>query len=96
MQYSFDWDHQKAKTNIRKHGVTFDRAASIFLDPRILSIFDEEHSESEERWITIGIDNSGMLLALCHTYRQEADTSVLIRIFSARKATAHECEQYKE
>ena len=96
MQYSFEWDHQKAKTNIRKHGVTFDRAASVFLDPRILSIFDEEHSEREERWITIGIDNSGTLLALCHTYRQETGTSVFIRIFSARKATAHEAGQYKE
>ena len=96
MQYSFEWDHQKAKTNIRKHGVTFDRAATVFLDPKMLSIFDEEHSEREERWITIGIDSRGTLLALCHTYRQETNLSVIIRIFSVRKATVCETEQYKE
>ena len=96
MQYNFEWDHQKASTNVRKHGVTFDRAATVFLDPRILSIFDHENSDVEERWISIGIDSNGVLLSVCHTYRQELKTSFIIRIFSALKSTAHEIEQYKE
>lgn len=96
MQFDFEWDSHKAGTNLRKHGITFDRAATVFLDPQMLSIFDHEHSDIEERWITIGIDNTGGLLTICHTYRQVAKTAVIIRIFSARKSTEHEIKQYKE
>jgi len=96
MRYDFEWDRQKAATNIRKHGVSFDSAATVFLDPQILSIFDHENSDFEERWITVGIDSTGRLLTVCHTYRQELKVPVIIRIFSARKSTAREIEQYKE
>jgi len=95
MQYNFEWDHQKAGTNIRKHGVSFDRATTVFLDPQILSIFDQDNSDAEERWISIGIDSVGVPLTVCHTYRQVVKTSFTIRIFSARKSTAIEIEQYK-
>ena len=54
MRYEFDWDPVKARQNLQKHGVSFERAARIFLDPFSISIFDEKHSESEDRWITIG------------------------------------------
>lgn len=53
MLYNFEWDPNKAKENKRKHKVSFERATQIFLDPFQISIFDEEHSREEERWITI-------------------------------------------
>jgi len=57
LRYDFEWDPQKAKQNLRKHRVSFERAATIFLDPDALTLFDAEHSETEDRWITLGIDN---------------------------------------
>ena len=59
MQYNFEWDPAKAKINIRKHDVSFELGAEIFLDPLQLTIFDDEHSESEERWITLGKEKMG-------------------------------------
>lgn len=96
MQYNFEWDPNKANLNILKHGVSFERAASIFLDPRAVSIPDEEHSHYEERWITAGIDRTGILVVVCHTFNQNTDEAVRIRIFSARKATKKESKQYQE
>jgi len=54
-EYQFEWDPIKAHQNARKHGVTFERAATVFLDPQALSGFDEEHSQEEDRWITLGL-----------------------------------------
>ncbi len=54
MQYNFEWDFKKAKSNYQKHRVSFERASEIFLDPFMLSIFDKLHSEAEDRWITLG------------------------------------------
>jgi uncharacterized DUF497 family protein len=96
MYYNFDWDKKKAKSNLQKHDVSFERAATIFLDPQMLALYDDEHSDDEERWITVGIDNIGILLAVCHTFRMESDMAALIRIFSARKATTTEAVQYRE
>jgi len=93
-QYQFEWDPAKARRNEKKHGVTFERAATIFLDPQALSLFDEEHSQEEDRWITLGVDRTGILLVVCHTYREETETSARIRIISARKATRNETKQY--
>ena len=56
MRYDFEWDPKKARNNIRKHKVSFERAATIFRDSNLISIPDEDHSESEERWITMGLD----------------------------------------
>jgi len=61
LRYNFDWDPAKEKQNIRKHKVAFRRAATVFRDPNQLSIYDGEHSEGEDRWITIGIDSGGIL-----------------------------------
>ncbi len=54
MQYNFEWDPAKARQNLRKHGVSFERASQVFLDPLMISVEDEEHSEDEERWATLG------------------------------------------
>ena len=56
MQYKFEWDHGKANANKRKHKIGFQRAATVFRDPYIISIFDDEHSNTEDRWLTLGTD----------------------------------------
>ena len=96
MRYYFEWDPAKAKQNIVKHQVRFQRAAEVFKDPHAISIFDEEHSEDEDRWITMGKDNSGTLLVISHTFRKIEEESCRIRIISSRKATKNERKQYEE
>ena len=96
MLYDFEWDSKKAKSNFHKHGVSFERAATIFRDPNILSIRDEEHGEFEERWLTMGLDENGMLLVLSHLFDDLSDDVFKIRIISARKATRSEQKQYEE
>lgn len=95
MDYFFEWDPKKAKSNNRKHGVSFERAATIFQDPRALSIFDDEHSIEEDRWVTLGMDSSGILVVVFHTFEEETKDSCRIRIFSARKAARKEIKQYR-
>ena len=87
----FEWDPNKAKINVRKHGVTFREAQSVFQDPEALVIDDPDHSQEEERFIILGLSQKANLLVVCHCYR-ESDT--VIRIISARKATTTETEQY--
>jgi uncharacterized DUF497 family protein len=94
-QYHFSWDPSKARQNLRKHGVAFDQAATIFHDPDALSDFDEAHSQQEDRWITMGLDSTGKLLIICHTYQETTDSSAKIRVISARKATRTEAKQYR-
>jgi len=65
-QYQFEWDPVKAQRNVKRHGVTFERAATVFLDPEALSELDEEHSQDEERWITLGLDRSDVTGRLPH------------------------------
>ena len=94
-QYQFEWNPVKARRNLKDHGVAFERAATVFLDPEALSEFDEEHSEDEDRWVTLGLDRTGSLLVVCHTYREEAAVGARIRLISARKATRNEAKQYR-
>ncbi len=96
MQYIFDWDPPKQSRNIRKHKITFRQAATVFRDPRHLTIYDEEHSEDEERWVTLGIGEAGLLLVVVHTFEQLEKDKVSIRVISVRKATPAEITRYKE
>lgn len=86
----FEWDDEKAKSNIKKHGVSFDEGATIFYDPRIATIHDPDHSEDEGRFISIGMSVIRRLLTVIHTYRKER-----IRLISARKATNAEKKNYE-
>lgn len=95
MLYNFEWDIEKEKQNKRKHKISFVRATSIFRDPNQISIFDEGHSDNEERWITLGFDKNGVLLVVIHTFKQ-TELDVDIRIISARKANQTEIKQYEE
>ncbi len=96
MRYDFEWDTKKAKSNFGKHHVTFERATTIFRDPNTLSIPDDEHSETEERWLTMGLDANGALLMISHTFKNISASVVSIRLISARKATKSETKQYEE
>ena len=96
MRYIFSWDPRKAKDNLRNHRISFEHAATLFHDPHALSIFDVAHSDEEDRWITIGFDQSGRLLVVIHTFHQIDIASCRIRLISARRATAHETRQYQE
>ena len=87
----FDWDSKKAQTNLKKHGVSFDEAATVFLDPNAMSGPDPDHSMYEERYITFGYSQLGRLVAVCHTYRPGA-----IRIINARRVTRNERKLYEE
>ena len=92
-------DPVKALRNAREHGISFERAATVFLDPRAMSIFDDEHSEEEERWITLGLDRAGVLLVVSHTFRKETEDGrevcAKIRLISARRADRREAAQYQ-
>ena len=95
MRYNFEWDPVKAHVNLRKHGIGFERAADLFLDPLAISIFDEEHSEGEERWVTIGRDKHGKILVIVHTFAEVSADESAVRIISARKASKREVRQYE-
>ncbi len=86
---NFEWDDAKAAINRRKHGVSFEEASSVFNDPNVLLFFDEQHSDSEDRYLAIGMSDKSRVLVVSHTYRGKA-----IRIISARKATPSEARQY--
>jgi uncharacterized DUF497 family protein len=94
--FNFEWDPKKARANQNAHGVGFEEAATVFIDPMAVSIFDPDHSETEERWITIGISEKGRLLVVMHTFREESEDAVTIRIISTRKASKRESQTYGE
>lgn len=96
MVYDFKWNSIKAKRNIVKHGVSFELAATVFRDTRAISIYDDAPSESQDRWVTFGIAESGSILAVHHTIDENDVETVLIGIISSRKATRREIVQYKE
>ena len=96
MKYTFEWDFNKAKSNIKKHQVSFEDATTVFNDKNMISIFDEQHSNNEERWITIGIDSNTRTLVVVHTFVTIDEKSIKIRIVSARKATKNEEKMYWE
>ena len=93
--YDFEWDTVKALANARKHGVTFDQAATVFLDVLALTVFDAAYSQQEDRWFTLGFDASGALLAVAHTF-QAMPASIRVRLISARPATKRERQFYED
>ena len=96
MRLEFDWDPAKAASNRIKHGVTFEEAMTVFLDPLSLSRLDEDGGHVEERWVTLGRSTPGRLLVVVHIHVERTDDNVYIRIISARSATRREARQYEE
>ena len=89
----FEWDENKNIVNKKKHQVSFEEAETVFYDDNALLIPDPEHSMDEERFVLLGFSYRARLLIVCHCYRQSEN---VIRIISARRATAQETRQYNE
>lgn len=87
----FEWDPEKAIWNLKKHRVSFDEAVTTFYDPLSATLDDPDHSDDEQRYITVGFSSQGRLLVVGHTERGE-----IVRIISARPATAHERKRHEE
>jgi uncharacterized DUF497 family protein len=87
----FEWDRGKAKSNLSKHGVSFEEAATVFGDPLSLTISDPGHSDEEDRFVTIGVSSKLRTIVLVHTDRGDH-----VRIVSARLATTRERKDYEE
>lgn len=96
MEIIFEWDTNKAQSNLRKHKVAFEEAQTVFADPFLVTFPDEFHSESEDRFISIGMSTRDRVLLVVHTERHEVDERILIRIISCRKATSSERKIYEE
>jgi len=91
----FEWDRNKEKINIKKHGISFEQASYVFSDRFALNKFDDEHSDEEDRWVILGKSLNKTLLLVIHTFRDNNGTE-FIRIISARKATKIETKVYQE
>lgn len=92
--YDFEWHPAKAASNLRKHEIDFNLAATVFADPLASTVRDGDHTESEDRWVTVGESRRGQLLVVCYTLRQ-TDDGTTVRIISARRATRNERQQYE-
>ena len=91
MSLQFDWNPEKAASNLKKHEVSFEEVATVFDDPAFITLLDEAHSHSEERYLTIGLSASNRLLLIAH-----AERAGKVRLISARKATKNERRFYEE
>ena len=91
-----EWDEDKDRTNLAKHGVDFETAASVFYDPLAMTAYDPAHSIEEERWNTVGCARNGSVLFVATQSRIGSQIVVQVRIISARKATKAELGQYQE
>ena len=86
----FEWDPKKAKRNVNKHGVSFEEGVTVFYDPLSATFDDPDHSVDEHRYITIGLSSRDRLLVVAHAERGE-----VLRIISARPATAYERKRHE-
>lgn len=90
----FEWDVKKNQSNIKKHGISFDEASYVFSDPFSLSLFDEDHSDQEDRWVLLGKSLNKITLIVIHTFR-DSEGVEYVRIISARKASISEQKIYE-
>ena len=91
MAINFEWDLAKEQLNLREHGISFDEASTVFRDSLSITIADPDHSDSEYRFIDIGMSHRGQLLVVSYTEREDR-----IRIISARPPTRAERKHYEE
>ena len=87
----FEWDDRKAAANLKKHGVSFEEASTVFQDPLSATGADPDHSLGEQRWVTFGVSDVGRLLVVAHADRNDS-----IRLISARPATKAERGIYEK
>jgi len=87
----FEWDGRKETANVRKHGVSFEEARTVFLDENAIQFFDPDHSENEDRFILLGLSFKSRTLVVCHCFRA---SETVVRLVSARKADQDEEREY--
>ena len=90
-ELNFSWDPSKARSNLKKHGVSFEEAKTAFFDEHAIRFFDPDHSEDEDRFLLLGVSVRTRVLVVCHCFR-EGDS--VIRLISARKADKQEEQDY--
>ena len=90
-ELQFEWDKKKEKINIKKHGVSFGEARTVFYDENAIQFFDPDHSDEEDRFILLGMTFRLRVIIVCHCFRE---SERIIRIFSARKADKDEEHEY--
>ncbi len=93
MPIRFDWNSRKERSNRQKHQVGFDEASTVFSDSLSITIPDPDHSNDEERWVTMGLSHRQRLLVVVHTEEGEKE---IVRIISARRADSDERREYEE
>jgi uncharacterized DUF497 family protein len=91
----FEWDSEKERINIQKHGITFEQASYVFADPFALNKYDDEHSYEEDRWLLLGRSLNELILAVVHTFTDDNGLES-VRIISARKAAKREQQAYQQ
>ncbi|RPJ53531.1 MAG: BrnT family toxin [Acidobacteria bacterium] len=91
MKLTFEWDSEKARQNLSKHGVSFEEASTVFDDPLSLTVPDRRHSVQERRFVIIGSSAAARVLVVVHT-----DSGQTVRVISARSATKRERKEYEE
>ena len=89
---SFEWDAAKGRANVKKHGVSFEEAQTVFFDEHAKRFFDPDHSQDEDRFIMLGMSYTLRVLVVCHCFRKNDS---VIRIISARKADKQEFKNYR-
>ena len=92
VELRFEWDEAKNRSNIKKHGVSFEEAQTVFLDDHAIRFYDPDNSLDEDRFIMLGVSFTLRTLVVCHCYRENER---VIRIISARKATRTEAKHYE-
>ncbi len=90
-ELGFEWDRNKEKVNIKKHGVSFEEARAVFYDENAIQYYDPDHSEDEDRFILVGISFKLRVIVVCHCFRK---SETVVRIISARKADNYEENEY--
>lgn len=88
----FEWDQAKANRNLKKYGVSFEEAKSVFYDDFARQFYDETYSKDKDRFLLLGLSNTSRILLVCHC---ELESNDIIRIISARKATSNERQLYE-
>jgi len=91
MDLRFEWDEAKAAANLDKHGISFEEAQTVFGDPNTITLFDDQHSNVEDRFVDIGMSANGRILVVVYT-----ENEARIRIISCRRATPKERRQYEQ
>ena len=94
--YEFEWDDAKAASNLAKHGVDFNEAMGVMLDPLTMTRYDEEHSGDEDRWVSLGRSDHARLLVVVRTFSATGTNTALVRVISAPAPTKREREQYEQ